>query len=96
MCCGSSHGWGHLLLGHSLWGVSNGVTHVTMGSPILRRLANFRNPFSLEVSVAFWGGSILVAFHLRPHIAGDLGHNVTRNSNPHRNQGIKTSKEKEG
>ena len=40
MCCGSSHGWGHLLLGHSLWGVKNGVTPVTMGSPVLRRLAN--------------------------------------------------------
>ena len=61
MCCGSSHGCGHLLLGHSLWGVNNWVTHVTMGSPILRRLANVKNPFSLEASVALRGGSRLAA-----------------------------------
>ena len=30
-----------------------------------------------------WG---LVAFHLRPHIASDLGRNVTRSFNPHRNR----------
>ena len=59
MCCGSSHGWRHLLLGHSLWGVNNGVTHVTMGSPILTRLANVKKPFSLEASVALRGGSTL-------------------------------------
>ena len=31
-------GWGHLLLGHSLSGVKDGVTHVIMESPILRTL----------------------------------------------------------
>ena len=64
MCCGSSHGWGQLLVGHSLWGVNNGVTHVTMGSPILRRLANVKNPFSLETSVALWGRSSLASLAL--------------------------------
>ena len=59
MCRGSSHGWGHLLLGHSLLGVNKGFTHVTMGSPILRGLANVKNPFSLEASVALRGGSSL-------------------------------------
>ena len=34
MCYGSSHGWGHLFLGHSLWGVKDGVTHVIMGLPL--------------------------------------------------------------
>ena len=31
-------------------------------------------------------GATLVAFHPRPQIAGDLGRNVTRNFNPHRNR----------
>ena len=59
MCYGSSHGWGHLIMGHSLWGVKDGATHVTMGAPILSRLAKVQNSFSLEVSVALRGGSKL-------------------------------------
>ena len=34
----------------------------------------------------FWGGGNLVAFQPRPQIASDLGRNVTRNFNPHRNR----------
>ena len=45
------------LVGNSLWGVDSGVTHVTMGSPILRRLANVKTPFLLEASVALRGVS---------------------------------------
>ena len=43
MCYGSSHGRGHLFVGHSLWGIKNGCTHVIMGSLILRRLAYVQN-----------------------------------------------------
>ena len=40
------------LVGSQQWG----PTHVTRGSPILRRRANVKNPFSLEASVALRGG----------------------------------------
>ena len=56
MKCGSSHGWGHMLLGHSLWGVNNGGTHVLetgiggVKSPKIRggvKILNFEGPLKL-------------------------------------------------
>ena len=58
----SINGWGHVLWiitwvgwfapGSFFVGVNNVVTHVIMGSPILRRRTHVQNSFSLEASVA--------------------------------------------
>ena len=55
---------GSFFVGSQHWGhpCDNGVTHV-------RRLANVKNPFSLEASVALRGGSTLViAWKERPRL----------------------------
>ena len=40
---GSSHGWGHVFVGHYMGGVMYGVTHLTMGPPILGRVPCVQN-----------------------------------------------------
>ena len=49
-----------IVRGPFLVGVNKGVTRLTMGSPIVRRLAHVQNSFSLEDSVAPLGGSTSV------------------------------------
>ena len=52
----------------TLWGVNNGVTHATMGSPILGRFAKVPNSLLLKASAAPQGGSKLLRLHHQPEI----------------------------
>ena len=60
---GSSHGWGHVFVGHCMGGVMHGVTHLITGPPILGRVPHVQNSF-VRQGFCGWPGRVNATFRI--------------------------------